>query len=99
MTEADVFNVVKDRTVELLRVLATLVVDSLFLAGVILINYAVQHFVADKLKLGGSAKMAVETLEWILAVATVVPVIAYVVNDTAVAVARPFRRHRGKVSP
>jgi hypothetical protein len=73
--------------------LLAILIDLLFLGGIVVLNWAAQHFIFDQLKLHGSANFLLKTLEWTLAIATIGSVLSYVARDTLTVMARPWRRN------
>jgi hypothetical protein len=77
------------------RVLLAVSADLLFLGGVVLLNWAAQHWVFERFELHGSSKFALTVLEWALTVSTLGTVLSFLARDTVVALLRPWRRAGG----
>jgi len=82
------------RAVTLTSVLLAVMIDLVFLGGVIFLNWAAQHFIFDRIDLHGSANITLDILEWTFAIGTVGTVLGYVIHDTVIAIARPWKQAR-----
>jgi hypothetical protein len=69
------------------RVLATVVVDGLFLVGVTVVNVLVSRVLAD-LHLGGTDEIVATTLQWMIIFATLGVTLAFLVRDLVSSFAR-----------
>ena len=69
------------------RVLATVVVDGVFLVGVTVVNVVVSRALAD-LHLGGTDEIVATTLQWMIIFATLGVTLAFLVRDLVSAFAR-----------
>ena len=75
---------------EMTRVAGTLLVDGLFLVGVVLFNAWISSKV-DGLKLQGADQLVLEGLRWLLAFCTLGLVVIRLLADLAVALVRTWK--------
>ena len=80
------------RAATLTTVLLALMIDLVFLGGVVFLNWVAQHLVFERVDLHGTASITFDVLEWTFTCGTVGTVLGYVLHDTVIAIARPWRR-------
>jgi hypothetical protein len=79
-----------DRAEELGLVLATIVVDSLFLALTAAVNWILHSVLIPAVHLDGPSSIGFVVLDWAFTLSTVGVVLAFLIRDTWVAIARQF---------
>jgi hypothetical protein len=86
------------RSKALLQTVGAILIDLIFLATVVVLNYLADRFVFERLHLRGSAGASLVVLNWAFSISTVVVVLAFLVRDTYVAVLTSWRSAREEVT-
>lgn len=76
------------------RAFLAVAIDLIFVGGVVLLNWAAQKWVFERLVLHGSVKALFVVLEWAFTISTMATVIGYLIHDCFVAIVRPWRAER-----
>lgn len=87
-----------ERITELARILAAIVVDTVFLAAVVGMSWLLHSVLLPQFEPEGSARVGFIVLDWAFMVCTVGIVLAYLAIDTWVAVARLWGENVGNPS-
>lgn len=89
--EPHLLSAARERTLVLGAALVTIVVDSLFLAGVGAMNWGVSNLVFARMTTEGTTELSLQVLEWAFTVSTLATVVSYIVRDLVVGMVKPWR--------
>lgn len=73
------------------KILLAVGIDLLFLALVVMVNVAMQHYVFDRVVVSGTAAFTFRVLDWAFTLSTLGGVISFLLHDLYVSLLRPWR--------